>query len=155
MAVLEYQTVRSTGEFRGGPPGARLPPALTPGGRRVILPPSMRPASRRLSAPLAAAALLALAGCNTTPCEQLGNRLCSCVGGGTTRTSCETNVKNIVNALNPGKDVDNICQQKLGTCNAPANADFCEWTGTACGKASCGLSAEDPQTAGVCGTTGP
>jgi hypothetical protein len=56
-------------------------------------------------------------------------------------------VKDQLDSLNPGKDKEDVCTKKLATCNAPANAQFCEWLQTACGKASCGLSSiEDPTT---------
>lgn len=98
------------------------------------------------SALVALAAALALSAC-TGPCEELGNRLCRCVASGTTRDSCERQVSNEISRVNPSKAVEDVCNQKLDTCNAPAGADFCEWIQTECGKASCGLSIEDPSTA--------
>jgi hypothetical protein len=100
---------------------------------------------RRLAALLLA---LALAGCSS-PCQELGDRLCRCVGVGTTRDNCERQVKERLKDLDPSSDVQDLCDAKLGTCGAPEGADFCDWTLTACGKASCGLSVEDP--AAVCG----
>jgi hypothetical protein len=97
--------------------------------------------------PLAALlAALSLAACRG-PCEELGSRLCRCVGAGTTRDTCERQVKNELDRVNPGQDVEDFCDQRLGTCNEPTGADFCEWTQTGCGKASCGLSAETTEQA--------
>ncbi len=92
---------------------------------------------------VALAAALTLAACSG-PCEDLGNRLCACVGAGTTRDTCQRQVANEIGRLNPSKSVEDVCTQKLDTCNAPADAEFCDWTQTECGKASCGLSVEDP-----------
>lgn len=92
---------------------------------------------------VALAAALTLAACSG-PCEDLGNRLCACVGAGTTRDTCQRQVQNEIGRLNPSKDVEDVCNRKLDSCKAPAGVDFCDWTQTACGKASCGLSVEDP-----------
>lgn len=101
---------------------------------------------RRLLLALAAAS--ALAACSS-PCQDLGNRLCRCAGVGTTRDACERQVKDDVSRLNPSKDVEDVCSARLQTCNAPSGADFCEWLLTSCGKASCGLSSEQPADACV------
>ncbi len=95
---------------------------------------------------LLALAGLAVAGCST-PCQELGNRMCQCVGGGTTRSTCEATVKDEVSRLNPSKSVEDVCRAKLDTCNQPPGADFCEWILTTCGKAACGLSLDDPSAA--------
>ncbi len=108
----------------------------------------MRPA---LAALVAALSLAACSG----PCQELGNRLCRCVGAGTTRTTCEQQVKNELSSLNPGKDVEDFCNARLDTCVEPQGADFCAWVETECGKASCGLSVE--KSGDVCAppTTAP
>jgi hypothetical protein len=100
---------------------------------------------RRLALALAAASVLAAC---SNPCQDLGDRLCRCAGVGTTRAACKTAVKDDLARLNPSKDVDNVCNDRLDTCHAPADAEFCEWLDTSCGKASCGLSADAP--ADVC-----
>ncbi|MGC4001156.1 MAG: hypothetical protein QM767_28330 [Anaeromyxobacter sp.] len=57
--------------------------------------------------------------------------------------------------LNPGKDVENLCQDKLDSCHSPEGSEFCEWVFfSACGKASCGLSVEDPTAVCSTDTTG-
>lgn len=96
---------------------------------------------------LALLAVAALAACSS-PCQDLGDRLCRCSGVGTTRDACERQVKDDLKRLNPSKDVEDLCSARLDTCSAPSGADFCEWLLTACGKASCGLSTEQP--ADVC-----
>ena len=103
---------------------------------------------RRLSFSLALAALAVLAACSN-PCQDLGDRLCRCAGAGTTRDACKNAVKDDLSRLNPSKAVEDVCTQKLDTCSAPSGASFCEWLDTACGKASCGMSADDPAT--TCG----
>lgn len=115
---------------------------MTLAGAQVIL----RAPMRRSLVVAALAAVLALPACSG-PCEDLGSRLCRCAGAGTTREACERAVKNQLDRANAGSDVDTICEQKLDTCDQPSGADFCEWTETACGKASCGLSAERTEDA--------
>lgn len=101
---------------------------------------------RRLALVLATAALVVAC---SSPCEDLGDRLCRCGGVGTTRSACEDAMKDELERLDPSKAVEDLCEQRLDTCHAPRDAEFCEWLDTACGKASCGLSADD--TAAVCG----
>jgi hypothetical protein len=93
--------------------------------------------------PLAAALLALLAACSD-PCRDLGDRLCRCAAAGTTRDTCERQVKQDLDRLSPTGAQDDLCSAKLDTCDAPDGADFCEWLDTSCGKASCGLSTEDP-----------
>jgi hypothetical protein len=96
--------------------------------------------------PLAAAILALLAACSS-PCRDLGDRLCRCTAAGSTRDTCERQVEQDLDRLAPSGDQDDFCSARLGTCDQPDGADFCEWLDTACGKASCGLSAEDPGAA--------
>jgi hypothetical protein len=104
---------------------------------------------RALVLALAATALLA-AGCSN-PCQDLGDRLCKCVPAGTTKASCVDAIKTEVNNLNPGKDTEDVCRQKLDSCyqrsdSAGQPIDFCDWLDGRCGKAACGLSEEDYAT---------
>ncbi|BDG03610.1 hypothetical protein [Anaeromyxobacter oryzae] len=99
-------------------------------------------------------AALSLAACKG-PCQELGNRLCRCVGSGTTRDTCERQVQNQISSANPGKDVEDICSARLDTCIEPQGADFCAWVQTECGKASCGLSVEDFNSTDVCPKPAP
>lgn len=97
--------------------------------------------------PLAAALLALLAACSD-PCRELGDELCRCVPAGTSRDTCERQVKQELDRLSPSGAQEEYCDAKLDTCEQPDGADFCEWLDTACGKARCGLSNEDP--AAVC-----
>ncbi len=115
---------------------------------------------------LAAAATLAAAGCSTSPCQKLGEKLCSCQAG-ETQDTCKTQVQDQLNRIgvgNPGFDglLDHIesgkpttfedyCQQRLDACDAgqqAAAADFCEYLLTADGKARCGLTPPTPENPG-------
>lgn len=112
---------------------------MTGEGPRAILRASMR----RAPALFALAAALLAAGC-TSPCEELGGRLCGCQPTGTTRDTCERQVEARVNAANPDGDQEAFCEARLGTCNAPEGATFCEWVLTAAGKEACGLAQPEP-----------
>ena len=98
--------------------------------------------------PVLAAALLAVLAACSTPCRELGDRLCRCAPAGTTRDTCERQVKEELDRLDPSDDQDAVCEATLDTCEAPEGAEFCEWLDTSCGKARCGLSVEAP--ADVC-----
>jgi hypothetical protein len=94
---------------------------------------------RRVAALLIAPAL-ALAGCSS-PCQELGDRLCRCRSADTSRSSCERQVKDQIDDLDPS---ESVCEEKLDTCEAPDGVDFCDWILTECGKASCGFSLGEP-----------
>jgi hypothetical protein len=86
---------------------------------------------------LAAAALVAvLAACGTSPCQELGQRICGCQPGLPSST-CKTLVEQQLKSTNPG---DGTCDTILASCNAPAGADLCEWMLTEAGKKACGLT---------------
>jgi hypothetical protein len=87
-----------------------------------------------------AAALLSLVflACST-PCEELGNKFCSCFSG-TTQDTCQSQVERQVEAANPDGAQEDYCQARLDECHAPAGATFCEWIETADGKIACGLA---------------
>lgn len=82
--------------------------------------------------------VLLLAACSS-PCEDLGNKFCSCYSG-TSRDTCEKQVSKTVDQANPSGSEEDFCKAKLDTCHAPSGADFCEWFATAEGKEACGLS---------------
>jgi hypothetical protein len=103
---------------------------------------------RRLAVLFILTASLALQGCGNT-CQDLGDRLCQCSGAGSSRDACKTEVKNQLAAVGVDAADEAICSAKLDTCIAPADVRFCEWTNTACGKASCGLSNDPVATACV------
>ncbi len=98
--------------------------------------------------PLLPAFVVALAafaaGCSKSPCQELGEKLCGCTG--LSSDACKTQVEDQLKALDPSKSTEDLCDQFLGTCNAPPNAQFCEWLLTTDGKEACGL-AKTPSTA--------
>jgi hypothetical protein len=92
---------------------------------------------------LAAFACAVLASGCSTPCEELGNRLCDCTPVGSTKAACERAVQSDIQRLNPGSDADAICSEKLRTCNEPPDVTFCDWLDGRCGKSACGMSEEN------------
>ncbi len=107
-------------------------------GRRAILPALMRHLGLCLLALLA----LPLAGCGN-PCQDLGNRICSCSGAGTSADTCRQQITNLLkdNGVTAGDEA--FCSSKLDTCQtpaAPADTRFCEWINTEAGKVACGLA---------------
>lgn len=100
----------------------------------------------------ALAASLLASGCGNA-CQDLGERLCKCKPAGTTKSSCVQDVKSEISNLDPSKSDQEKCEEKLDTCNAPEDVDFCDWLDGRCGKAACGMSEEilvDLQAAGTC-----
>jgi hypothetical protein len=92
---------------------------------------------------------LAVAACSS-PCQDLGDRLCSCAGSSSASDACKRQVKSELDRHSPG---DSFCSAKLDTCTPPSDAVFCDWIQTDCGKASCGLS-DEPIHATSDGTPG-
>jgi len=104
---------------------------------------------------LALLAALALAACNPTDCELLGNRLCHCAPTGITHASCVQGVKTEVQRVNPGKEAEGQCKEALSTCWPPTTdagqtidpaITFCDWLSSRCGKAACHISGESYDT---------
>lgn len=86
---------------------------------------------------LAAAALLAaLAACGTSPCQELGQRICGCQPGLASST-CKTQVEQQLKSTDPGEAK---CNELLASCVAPSGVDLCEWMLTEAGKKACGLA---------------
>lgn len=115
----------------------------------------MRPAALALAALLA----LPLAGCGN-PCQDLGNRICSCAGGGTSADTCRQQITNLLKDAGVGTDDEAFCSAKLDTCAVPSQPEgvrFCEWVNTPCGKLQCGLANPDPDPAAppVCAPPAP
>ena len=113
-------------------------------GRRAILPALMH-RLRLLLLPLLA---LPLAGCGN-PCQDLGNRICSCSGGGTSADTCRQQITNLLKDAGLDSTDKAFCSQKLDSCHVPAGTDtgnpatevrFCEWINTEAGKVACGLA---------------
>src|SRR5690242_10475131 len=87
---------------------------------------------------LVAAAALALAGCSTSPCQQLGEKLCSCTGQ--SKDTCKTQVEEQLKKLDPTKDQLDTCDRLLDSCHEPEGAVFCEWLRTSDAKIRCGVA---------------
>lgn len=87
---------------------------------------------------IAAVASLAV-GC-TSPCEELGDRLCQCSPTGVSNESCKRQVKNMVSHVAPNKGQEAACSGFLDSCNAPGGVSFCDWVETTAGKQACGLA---------------
>jgi hypothetical protein len=97
---------------------------------------------RRLGLTLLALLALPLAGCGS-PCQDLGNRLCACSGGGTNSDTCKQQIANLLKDAGVGADDEAFCDAKLATCVLPAEpvgVEFCEWLKTETGKVACGLA---------------
>jgi hypothetical protein len=100
----------------------------------------MLPASMRRTPALAlvAAAALAAAGCSTSPCQTLGEKLCSCTGQ--TSDTCKTEVEQQLKTLSPTKDQLDKCEELLSSCHEPEGASFCDWLRTSGAKIACGVA---------------
>jgi hypothetical protein len=94
-------------------------------------------------AALASAALAA--GCSS-PCQELGDRLCNCRLSGVTKASCTDAVKADIQRLHPGSSADHVCSKVLDSCHTAKDIDFCDWIEGRCGKAACGMSQEEIAT---------
>lgn len=92
---------------------------------------------RRLSS-IAALALL-LAGCSS-PCKELGDRVCECIPVGTSVDSCKREVDNMVKSVDPTKDQEQTCSDLLDSCSGAPGVEFCDWIQTETGKVACGLA---------------
>jgi hypothetical protein len=101
---------------------------------------------RPLALALLAAAGLLAAGCSTSPCQRLGEKLCGCTG--LTSASCTTQVENQLRSASPNQPELDECQKLLDRCNQPTGADFCEWLKTEPGQLACGL-VPDPELTGT------
>jgi hypothetical protein len=104
---------------------------LTRGAPRAILPAFQMV---RLAAALVLA--VALSACGTSPCQELGQRICACQPGLPSST-CKTQVEQQLKNANPG---EGKCDQLLQSCQPPAGVDLCEWMLTEAGKRACGLT---------------
>ncbi len=103
---------------------------------------------RRTPALLLASLAVALAGPGcTTPCEDLGRRICACQPAGSSRDACDRAVKQLVKDARTDEQQQDFCDQKLKTCPDPANDDTaCDVMSTAAGKEACGLAYPVPAT---------
>lgn len=111
---------------------------------------------------LAAAAALAAAGCGSSACQALGEKLCSCQPG-MTQDTCKSQVQEQLNQagvdtagfngmldhVEAGEPIryEDFCQKRLDDCTAlqeAAGTDFCEFLLTQQGKDACGLTPAYP-----------
>jgi hypothetical protein len=88
----------------------------------------------------AAVAFAAVLGGCSTPCQELGDKLCACRGSGTSRRSCENAVGDEIARLKPDQAAEDACEAALETCKAPEGVPFCTWLDGADGKIACGLA---------------
>jgi len=124
---------------------------LTPEATRGILRASMRPLRTALAAfGVALAASLAAAGC-TNACQEVGDRVCNCLPVGSARNTCQTNVKNQINAARPSSAQTSYCSSLLNTCPDPGTSwtpdappAVCALLDTCQGKINCGLALPPP-----------
>ncbi len=96
---------------------------------------------RRLAAALALA--LFAAGCHTSSCQELGEKLCACTGQ--SKDTCTTQVQDQLKSVDLP---ESRCDAILAQCNAPSGTDFCEWLLSCPGQVDCGIA--EPQN---CTTT--
>lgn len=90
---------------------------------------------RRLLPIALALALASLAaGCSESPCQELGERLCTCTGASS--DACEAQVED---QLDDAGLSDETCEAYLASCNAPTG-NLCEWLLTEDGKRDCGIA---------------
>jgi hypothetical protein len=111
----------------------------------------------RLHIPLALGLALALgaAGCSS-PCQDLGDRICQCESEGQVRNNCKTNVKARVQASAPSGSEADYCSSLLDTCPDPnGNVQACAYMLNTCpGKVACGLALPAPGGGDGCSTIG-
>ncbi len=84
--------------------------------------------------------VLLLASACSSPCQDLGNRLCSCVPAGSSRDSCKKQIENQLKSVHPTEATEDLCDCLLGSCREPAGTLFCEWIQTDDGRLACGLT---------------
>ena len=112
----------------------------------------------RLSLTFAFGLALALGavGCST-PCQDLGDRICNCEAEGQIRNNCKSNVKARVKAANATTSEQDYCDAKLATCPDPnGNIDTCAYIINTCpGRVACGLAIPQPGGGDGCTSLDP
>jgi len=108
-----------------------------------------------LTLALGLALALGAAGCSS-PCQELGDRICQCAAQGQIRNNCKNNVKARVNAASPSSAEDDYCSSLLDTCPDPnGNEQTCAYMFNTCpGKVACGLALPGPGGGDGCTTVG-
>jgi hypothetical protein len=93
---------------------------------------------------LALAAAAALTAACTSPCQELGDRICECDPAGVGKDACLRQVDNAVTEADPTKSQEDACTGFLGDCHTASGAEtgaaFCEWLSSTEGKSACGLA---------------
>ncbi|MFT3913542.1 MAG: hypothetical protein QM704_05400 [Anaeromyxobacteraceae bacterium] len=87
--------------------------------------------------------LVAGAGACSTPCQELGYKLCECRGSGATKKSCENAVDDELSRAKPTSAQEDLCDAHLKTCKAPSGEAFCTWVSSEQGKIACGIALPD------------
>ena len=117
---------------------------MTEGPARAILRRLMFRPSSLLPAVAALALLLGAAGCST-PCRELGDRICGCVAEGQTRNACKNDVETRVSENAPTADQQSYCSDLLGTCPDPLeDGEACFYMQTCPGRVACGMALPEP-----------
>ena len=97
---------------------------------------------RRTALAITLALAAALTACSS-PCQDLGTRICKCLPEGINRENCERAVERQVEDGNPRPDGDDqdFCEAKLRTCPDPDDDPaVCDRLETEEGKQACGLA---------------
>jgi hypothetical protein len=104
---------------------------------------------------LGLALALGAAGCSS-PCQDLGDRICQCESEGQVRNNCKSNVKARINATAPSSSEADYCSSLLDTCPDPnGNVQACAYMLNTCpGKVACGLALPAPGGGDGCTTIG-
>jgi hypothetical protein len=106
----------------------------------------MRPA--RIVALAAGLVALAPAAACSTSCQDLGEKICSCIAEGPNRDACNNRVESQVTSgpYKPGASDEAYCESLLGACS---HENFCYWLNTEEGKVKCGLAYPSPPDGGT------
>ena len=99
---------------------------------------------------------LGAAGCSS-PCQDLGDRICQCEAEGQIRNNCKTNVKARVKAAAPNASEEDACTAILATCPDPnGDVNACAYMLNTCpGRVACGLALPAPGGGDGCTTVSP
>lgn len=104
-----------------------------------------------LTLALGLALALAATGCSS-PCQDLGDRICNCFAEGQVRNNCKTNVQARLKAANASGSEQDFCDGLLGTCPDPkGDVNTCAYINNTCpGRIGCGLALPAPDTTDGC-----
>jgi len=96
-----------------------------------------------LTSGLALLAAAGLAGCSS-PCQELGEKLCECRPATQSKRTCENAVRQNLERLDPSEEQEELCEAKLKSCedDKPGDVSFCTWVQGEQGKIACGIALE-------------